>query len=83
LPDQPHATARTGRSWRLLLLAVVLAGLAVVLLASSALSSSPSAGSPDGTPAGEQVQQTPGPGDRGHDCPKRSGGAQPSPTQDV
>jgi hypothetical protein len=75
LSDQPVATARTG--WRLgrtLLIAAVLAGLAVVLFATSAFSgSSRSPGSTGGTPGYEQVQQTPGQGDQGRDCPNKSG----------
>jgi hypothetical protein len=73
LPEEPVTTARTGwKPWRAILVATVLAGLAVVLFATSAFSSS--GRSPDsngGTPAVEQVQQTPG--ENGRDCPDKSG----------
>jgi hypothetical protein len=73
LPEEPVTTARTGwKPWRAILVATVLAGLAVVLFATSAFSSS--GRSPDsngGTPAVEQVQQTPG--EDGRDCPDKSG----------
>jgi hypothetical protein len=73
LPEEPVTTARTGwKPWRAILVATVLAGLAVVLFANSAFSSS--GRSPDsngGTPAVEQVQQTPG--EDGRDCPDKSG----------
>jgi hypothetical protein len=69
LPEEPVTTARTGwKPWRAILVATVLAGLAVVLFATSAFSSS--GRSPDstgGTPAVEQHQQTPG--ELGGDCP--------------
>lgn len=73
MPEEPVTTARRGwKPWRAILVAAVLAGLAVVLFATSAFSSS--GRSPDsngGTPAVEQVQQTPGEG--GRDCPDKSG----------
>jgi hypothetical protein len=73
LPEEPVTTARTGwRPWRAILVATVLAGLAVVLFATSAFSSS--GRSPDssgGSPAVEQVQQSPGHNGRG--CPNKSG----------
>ena len=73
MPEEPVTTARTGwKPWRAILVATVLAGLAVVLFATSAFSSS--GGSPDsngGPPAVEQVQQTPG--EDGRDCPDKSG----------
>lgn len=73
MPEEPVTTARTGwKPWRAILVATVLAGLAVVLFATSAFSSS--GRSPDsngGTPAVEQVQQTPG--EDGRDCPDKSG----------
>jgi hypothetical protein len=73
LPEEPVTTARTGwRPLRAILVATVLAGLAVVLFATSAFSSS--GRSPDssgGTPAVEQVQQSPG--HDGRDCPDKSG----------
>lgn len=73
MPEEPVTTARTGwKPWRAILVATVLAGLAVVLFATSAFSSS--GRSPDsngGTPAVEQVQQTPG--EDGRDCPNTSG----------
>jgi hypothetical protein len=73
LPEEPVTTARTGwKPWRAILVATVLAGLAVVLFATSAFSSS--GRSPDsngGTPAVERVQQTPG--EDGRDCPDKSG----------
>jgi hypothetical protein len=73
LPEEPVTTARTGwRPWRVILVATVLAGLAVVLLATSAFSSSGrSSDSNGGTPAVEQVQQSPG--HSGRDCPNKSG----------
>ena len=73
MPEEPVTTARTGwRPWRAILVATVLAGLAVVLFATSAFSSS--GRSPDssgGSPAVEQVQQSPG--YNGRDCPDKSG----------
>ena len=73
MPEEPVTTARTGwKPWRAILVATVLAGLAVVLFATSAFSSS--GRSPDsngGTPAVERVQQTPG--ENGRDCPDKSG----------
>jgi hypothetical protein len=85
LSEQPAAPARRWRLGRTLLVAAMLAGLAVVLFATSALSrSSGSSGSSGGAPAVEQVRQTPGDGDRGKDCPNRSGQNQPSEaSQDV
>jgi len=73
LPEEPTTAAPAGwRPWRLILVATVLAGLAVLLFATSALSSS--GRSPDssgGSPAVEQVQQSPG--HDGRDCPNKSG----------
>jgi hypothetical protein len=73
LPEEPTAAAPAGwRPWRLILVATVLAGLAVLLFATSAFSSS--GRSPDssgGSPAVEQVQQSPG--HDGRDCPNKSG----------
>ena len=73
MPEEPIEAARTGwRPWRAILVATVLAGLAVVLFATSAFSSS--GRSPDssgGSPAVEQVQQSPG--HSGRDCPNKSG----------
>jgi hypothetical protein len=73
LPEEPTTAARTGwRPWRAILVATVLAGLAVVLFATSAFSSS--GRSPDssgGSPAVEQVQQSPR--HSGRDCPNKSG----------
>jgi hypothetical protein len=73
LPEEPVAAARTGwRPWRAILVATVLAGLAVLLFATTALSSS--GRTPDsngGSPAVEQVQQSPG--HDGRDCPDKSG----------
>ena len=73
MPEEPTTAAQTGwRPWRAILVATVLAGLAVVLFATSAFSSS--GRSPDssgGSPAVEQVQQSPG--DNGRDCPDKSG----------
>jgi hypothetical protein len=73
LPEEPVTTARTGwRPWRAILVATVLAGLAVLLFATTAFSSSGrSPGSNGGSPAVEQVQQSPG--DDGRDCPDKSG----------
>jgi hypothetical protein len=73
LPEEPIEAARTGwRPWRAILVATVLAGLAVVLLATSALSSSGrSSDSTGGSPAVEQIQQSPG--HDGRDCPDKSG----------
>jgi hypothetical protein len=73
LPEEPVAAARTGwRPWRAILVATVLAGLAVLLFAATAFSSSGrSPGSSGGSPAVEQVQQSPGPS--GRDCPNHSG----------
>ena len=73
MPEEPVTAARTGwRPWRAILVATVLAGLAVVLFATSAFSSS--GRSPDssgGSPTVEQVQQSPG--HNGRDCPNKSG----------
>jgi hypothetical protein len=72
LPEEPVTTARTGwRPLRAILVATVLAGLAVVLFATSAFSSGRSSDSGGGSPAVEQVQQTPG--HDGRDCPDKSG----------
>jgi hypothetical protein len=73
LPEEPVTTARTGwRPWRAILVATVLAGLAVLLFATTAFSSSGrSSDSSGGSPAVEQVQQSPG--DGGRDCPDKSG----------
>jgi hypothetical protein len=73
LPEEPVTAARTGwRPWRAILVATVLAGLAVVLFATSAFSSSGrTSGSNGGSPAVEQVQQSPG--HNGRDCPNKSG----------
>jgi hypothetical protein len=72
LSEEPVTTARTGwRSWRTILVATVLAGLAVVLFATTAFSSGRSSGSTGGSPAVEQVQEPPG--DGGRDCPDKSG----------
>jgi hypothetical protein len=73
LPEEPVTTARTGwRPWRAILVATVLAALAVVLFASTAFSSSGrTSDSPGGSPAVEQVQQSPG--SDGRDCPNKSG----------
>ena len=73
MPEEPVAAARTGwRPWRAILVATVLAGLAVLLFATTAFSSS--GRTPDsngGSPAVEQVQQSPG--HDGRDCPDKSG----------
>ena len=73
MPEEPTTAAPAGgRPWRLILVATVLAGLAVLLFATSAFSSS--GRSPDssgGSPAVEQVQQSPG--HSGRDCPNKSG----------
>ena len=73
MPEEPTTAAPTGwRPWRAILVATVLAGLAVVLFATSAFSSS--GRSPDssgGSPAVEQVQQSPR--HDGRDCPTKSG----------
>ena len=73
MPEEPVTAAPTGwRPWRAILVAAVLAGLAVVLFATSAFSSSGrSSDSGGGSPAVEQVQQTPG--YDGRDCPDKSG----------
>ncbi|MFL5883326.1 MAG: hypothetical protein ACJ75C_01820 [Actinomycetes bacterium] len=73
MPEEPVAAARTGwRPWRAILVATVLAGLAVLLFAATAFSSSGrSPGSSGGSPAVEQVQQSPG--HSGRDCPNHSG----------
>jgi hypothetical protein len=73
LPEEPVTAARTGwRPWRAILVATVLAGLAVVLFATSAFSSSGrTSGSNGGSPAVEQVQQPSG--HTGRDCPNHSG----------
>ena len=73
MPEEPVAAARTGwRPWRAILVATVLAGLAVLLFATTAFSSS--GRSPDssgGSPAVEQVQQSPR--HDGRNCPNKSG----------
>ena len=73
MPEEPVAAARTGwRPWRVILVATVLAGLAVLLFATTAFSSS--GRSPDssgGSPAVEQVQQSPR--HDGRNCPNKSG----------
>ena len=72
MPEEPTTAAAGWRPWRLILVATVLAGLAVVLFATSAFSSS--GRTPDssgGSPAVEQVQQSPG--HNGRDCPNKSG----------
>jgi hypothetical protein len=73
VPEEPVTAARTGwRPWRAIFVATVLAGLAVLLFATSAFSSS--GRSPDssgGSPAVERVQQSPG--NDGRDCPDKSG----------
>ena len=83
MPEEPTAAARTGwKPWRAILVATVLAGLAVVLFATSAFSSS--GRTPDssgGSPAVEQVQQSPG--HNGRDCPAKSGRNQPSTPSDA
>jgi hypothetical protein len=72
LPEEPVTAAQTGwRPWRAILIATVLAGLAVVLFATSALSSSGRSDSTGGSPAYEQVQQSNG--HNGRDCPNHSG----------
>jgi len=84
LPEEPVTTARTGwrPTWRAILVATVLAGLAVVLFATSAFSSSGrSPGSSGGSPAVEQVQQSPG--DNGRDCPDKSGRGRSSTPNDA
>jgi hypothetical protein len=83
LPEEPVTTARTGwRPWRAILVATVLAGLAVVLFATSAFSSSGrSADSTGGSPAVEQVQQSPG--KDGRDCPGKSGRERSSTPSDA
>jgi hypothetical protein len=75
LPEEPITAARTGwRPLRVIFVATVLAGLAVLLFATSAFSSSGgSSGSTGGSPAVEQVQQSPG--HNGRDCPGHSGRA--------
>jgi hypothetical protein len=82
LPEEPIAAARTGwKPWRAILVATVLAGLAVVLFATSAFSSS--GRTPDssgGSPAVEQIQQSPG--HNGRDCPGK-GRQQPSTPSDA
>jgi hypothetical protein len=82
LPEEPIAAARTGwKPWRAILVATVLAGLAVVLFATNAFSSS--GRTPDssgGSPAVEQVQQSPG--HNGRDCPGK-GRQQPSTPSDA
>ncbi len=83
MPEEPVTTARTGwRLWRAILVATVLAGLAVVLFATTAFSNSGrSPGSSGGSPAVEQVQQSPG--HNGRDCPDKSGRNQPSTPSDA
>jgi hypothetical protein len=73
LPEEPVAAPRTGgRPWRAILVATVLAGLAVLLFATTAFSGSgKSPDSSGGSPAVEQVQQSPG--HSGRDCPNHSG----------
>jgi hypothetical protein len=75
LSEEPITAARTGwRPWRAILVATVLAGLAVLLFATSAFSSSGgAAGSTGGSSSVEQVQQSPG--HNGRDCPDKSGRA--------
>ena len=83
MPEEPVTTARTGwRPWRAIFVATVLAGLAVVLFATSAFSSSGrSPGSSGGSPAVEQVQQSPE--DNGRDCPDKSGRGRSSTPSDA
>ena len=72
MPEEPVTAAQTGwRPWRAILIATVLAGLAVVLFATSAFSSSGRSDSNGGSPAVEQVQQSSR--HSGRDCPGRSG----------
>ena len=72
MPEEPVTAARTGwRPWRVILVATVLAGLAVVLFATSAFSSSGRSDSNGGSPAYEQVQRSNG--HSGRDCPNHSG----------
>ena len=73
MSEEPITAARTGwRPWRAILVATVLAGLAVLLFATTAFSNSGrSPGSSGGSPAVEQVQQSPG--HSGRDCPNKSG----------
>ena len=83
MPEEPIEAARTGwRPWRAILVATVLAGLAVVLFATSALSSSGrSSDSNGGSPAVEQIQQSPG--DNGRDCPDKSGRGRSTTPEDA
>ena len=83
MPEEPTTAARTGwRPWRAILVATVLAGLAVVLFATSAFSSSGrSPGSSGGSPAVEQVQQSPG--HNGRDCPDKAGRERSSTPSDA
>ena len=73
MPEEPITAARTGwRPWRAILVATVLAGLAVLLFATTAFSSSGgTSGSTGGSSSVEQVQQSPG--HNGRDCPNKSG----------
>ena len=81
--EEPIEAARTGwRPWRAILVATVLAGLAVVLFATSALSSSGrSSDSTGGSPAVEQIQQSPG--HDGRDCPNKSGRGRSTTPEDA
>jgi hypothetical protein len=81
--EEPIEAARTGwRPWRAILVATVLAGLAVVLFATSALSSSGrSSDSTGGSPAVEQIQQSPG--HDGRDCPNKSGRGRSATPEDA
>jgi hypothetical protein len=83
LPEEPVTAARTGwRPWRAILVATVLAGLAVLLFATTAFSSSGrSPGSSGGSPAVEQVQQSPR--HDGRDCPDKSGRERSSTPSDA
>ena len=83
MPEEPIEAARTGwRPWRAILVATVLAGLAVVLFATSALSSSGrSSDSTGGSPAVEQIQQSPG--HDGRDCPDKSGRGRSTTPEDA
>ena len=83
MSEEPITAARTGwRPWRAILVATVLAGLAVLLFATSAFSSSGGAfGSTGGSSSVEQVQQSPG--HNGRDCPNKSGRAPSSNPSDA
>jgi len=83
LSDQPVATVPAGRRWRVLLVAAALAALAVVLFAATAFSSAgASQGSTGGTPGYQPVQQAPAQGDRGRECPEKSGRTKPANPSD-